>query len=56
MPYIHWELEDARKQMPRVIKDLITSNEEGPDNLLKRFGREYFIELLKRTIRRRSAD
>jgi hypothetical protein len=48
MPYIHWELEDARKQMSRVIKDLITSNKEGPDNLLKQFGREYFIELLKK--------
>jgi hypothetical protein len=48
MPYIHWELEDARKQMSCVIKDLITSNEEGPDNLLKQFSREYFIELLKK--------
>lgn len=47
MPYLHWELEDARKEMSSVIKELQKSNEETLDNLIIPFGREYFSELFK---------
>ena len=36
MPYIHWELEDARNQMASVIKDL-QNPEEQIENAAKRF-------------------
>jgi hypothetical protein len=33
MPYLHWELEDARKEMSSIIKELQKSNKETLDNL-----------------------
>src|SRR6266536_4781083 len=48
MPYIHWELEDARNQMSSVINDLQKSNEEQIEKLTKRLAKEYITKLLSK--------
>jgi hypothetical protein len=56
MPYIHWELEDARNQMSTVIKDLQKANEEQIEKLAKRLATEYFFRLLSKKDTEQTAE
>ncbi|KAH8599991.1 hypothetical protein B0O99DRAFT_347159 [Bisporella sp. PMI_857] len=56
MPYIHWELEDARNVMSGHVKRLQKLYDEQAKETVKQLALDYFMELMKKDKKERPGD